>query len=410
MYSGKAPSKKEYGEGIGNWFNTLIKVNNLEVRKKFFDIFLNAVENYYLDEFYIKNFHSLQNITLHSLKDKRQIYILGENGDGKTLLLQSIFLSLNKGFIEQIDDKEILSLKNEAKENTYSLSNILDSKEVINYDFNRIIAFGSLRDYIPTVEQSFFCETLFSNKYTLIHPKKLLLDFYNKRNAKEQISKMNLEILDRMLSVFLEKKVIISLNTDIVNFIINDEQFGYDELSAGFRSMICFLINLTYRFIQIQPEATKFQDFTGIVFIDEIEVHMHPKWEIKFPSKLNEWFPNIQFFITTHSPEIMLGASTLENVALYKFEKEEDGSINLNNLFPEDPDNPEKRINIFKNRRIDQILSSELFDTEAKTYSDNQIKLIDRKLKLLLKKELTPDEEKELFMLMKETGSIYENN
>ena len=44
---------------------------------------------------------------------------------------------------------------------------------------------------------------------------------------------------------------------------------------------------------------------TGIVLIDEIDIHLHPTWQRDIVLALNKTFPNIQFFITSHSPFIV---------------------------------------------------------------------------------------------------------
>ena len=44
---------------------------------------------------------------------------------------------------------------------------------------------------------------------------------------------------------------------------------------------------------------------TGVVLIDELELHMHTSWQRKVLGVLKETFPNIQFIITTHSPQIL---------------------------------------------------------------------------------------------------------
>jgi len=43
----------------------------------------------------------------------------------------------------------------------------------------------------------------------------------------------------------------------------------------------------------------------GIVLIDEIDLHLHPKWQGEVLGKLTEIFPNCQFFISTHSPFVV---------------------------------------------------------------------------------------------------------
>ncbi|MBK8563034.1 MAG: AAA family ATPase [Saprospiraceae bacterium] len=53
----------------------------------------------------------------------------------------------------------------------------------------------------------------------------------------------------------------------------------------------------------------------GIVIIDEIDLHLHPRWQRKIVRKLTEVFPKLQFIITTHSP-LILGSIRSENIRL----------------------------------------------------------------------------------------------
>ena len=43
----------------------------------------------------------------------------------------------------------------------------------------------------------------------------------------------------------------------------------------------------------------------GIVLIDEIEQHLHPEWQRKVIPALSDTFPNLQFIVTTHSPQVL---------------------------------------------------------------------------------------------------------
>ena len=43
----------------------------------------------------------------------------------------------------------------------------------------------------------------------------------------------------------------------------------------------------------------------GIVLIDEVDLHLHPKWQMEIVNKLRTIFPNCQFFLSSHSPHVL---------------------------------------------------------------------------------------------------------
>ena len=87
--------------------------------------------------------------------------------------------------------------------------------------------------------------------------------------------------------------------------------------SDGFRNLIYLIMDLVWRASQLNPWLTIEQlseKQTGCVTIDEIDLHLHPKWQAKTIGILQELLPNVQFFITTHSPTVV---ANFENGALY---------------------------------------------------------------------------------------------
>lgn len=78
-------------------------------------------------------------------------------------------------------------------------------------------------------------------------------------------------------------------------------------LSAGYQSLIWMVLEIAYRMAVLNPnllyEVTN--ETTGIVLIDELDLHLHPKWQWKVIKALKETFPNVQFIATTHSPIIL---------------------------------------------------------------------------------------------------------
>ena len=81
----------------------------------------------------------------------------------------------------------------------------------------------------------------------------------------------------------------------------------YDNLATGLRSLINLVADIYVRLAAAQ-EGRSPRELLGIVFIDELENHLHPKLQRVLPAKLSEVFPRVQFVASTHSPIPFLGA------------------------------------------------------------------------------------------------------
>jgi len=88
----------------------------------------------------------------------------------------------------------------------------------------------------------------------------------------------------------------------------NDERIlPFRMLSDGFRNMFGMVADIAYRAAVLNPQLGRdaAQQTPGIVLIDEIDLHLHPKWQRRVVDDLKKTFPNIQFVATTHSPFII---------------------------------------------------------------------------------------------------------
>ncbi len=368
LYYGKAPG----GEGAGNWFNALLEVKRDADRLKIFNIKTESslptdeIEMDYIKEVNIENFFSIENANIKNNSDNpsREIYLLGENGDGKTLILQSILLSAkmnsieskNIEFINQILDNNmrlnnkkankplLLKLKSDGLKNIYkyvdkfedSLSSKNNSNEEEKFIKN-IYAYGvsrSRNDSDKKDETGFM--TLFDSNCYLNNPVKWLQYLYTKdlENEKNKIPADTIalpvakEILINLLGEGKDLKI--EVRADRVTFKEkNSDSIQFDQLSEGYKSVMTWVCDLLSRLAERQPnikpeknsEGKMLLGYQAIVLVDEIDLHLHPKWANKIVSKLRAWFPNIQFFFTTHSPIVILGAS--DNAVIYKVYKEE---------------------------------------------------------------------------------------
>ncbi|MBW7568009.1 AAA family ATPase [Chromobacterium subtsugae] len=86
---------------------------------------------------------------------------------------------------------------------------------------------------------------------------------------------------------------------------IENREVSFNQLSDGQKSIFLIVADLSRRMIMLNPNRENPLDGKGIVIIDEIEMHLHPRWQQHIILKLRSIFPKIQFIITTHSPQVL---------------------------------------------------------------------------------------------------------
>lgn len=82
---------------------------------------------------------------------------------------------------------------------------------------------------------------------------------------------------------------------------------GVSRLSDGIRNSLGMAADIAFRAVQLNPHlgADAAKKTSGIVLIDELDMHLHPSWQQVFLTSLREAFPQIQFIVTTHSPQVL---------------------------------------------------------------------------------------------------------
>ncbi len=82
----------------------------------------------------------------------------------------------------------------------------------------------------------------------------------------------------------------------------------FDNLSAGQRMLVALVADLAIKAVTqnaFLPPAEILLQTPGLVLIDELDVHLHPKWQRRVAKDLMETFPSIQFVCTSHSPQVI---------------------------------------------------------------------------------------------------------
>lgn len=288
----------------------------------------------YLDRLKLRNFLCLGEIEFKKLGSQKEVYFLGENGDGKTVLLQSILLALKGAYIFEESQHpknnipRLLILGHHRRLGQYNhnpLEAFIEGGKMFTYEqdyyLRDIYAYGVHRGHINSLEEadSEGYMTLFTHDEALINP----ITWLKEVRLKEEFGgKMTFEIAKTLLEDILDNNVIINFNT---NGDLEFRERGYqlldfNHLAEGYRSVLIWVSDLLARLSKNQPEVTETKDFEAIVLVDEVGLHLHPKWEIQIVSKLRKWFPKIQFFFTTHSPVLVMGAS--KDAVFYRLYKE----------------------------------------------------------------------------------------
>ena len=330
----------------------------------------------YVKRLYLKNIRCFDEIEIDFNQSGSSILLLGENGDGKSTILRSLAMGLcdesstaalfrelpgefvrrekgqdevatgKFGFIE-VDLKgqdgltyriktQITSLEKFERVNQ-QLFKFKDSEKPKSLDHDEfpwgqifVSGYGpGVRTQASSDFQHYLAVDavypLFSYSSPLQNPELIIRRLLSSARGRTGALK---ERLARENKVFL---IIRRLMADLLD-LDSPEQFkltstgikvdGYwgtselKELGDGYQAVINWVLDLlSWWFLRENGKNEWSLDLlTGIVIIDEIEQHLHPKWQKRIFSRVREKFPNIQFIVATHSP---LVASANEEVDVH---------------------------------------------------------------------------------------------
>ena len=94
------------------------------------------------------------------------------------------------------------------------------------------------------------------------------------------------------------------------------ETLSFGQLSGGYRIVVALAADLARRMAQGNPHLEDPLASEAIVLIDEVELHLHPSWQQRVLPDLVRTFPNTQFLVSTHSPQVLTSVRPQHIVAL----------------------------------------------------------------------------------------------
>ncbi|MFR8673295.1 MAG: AAA family ATPase [Lachnospiraceae bacterium] len=382
------------------------------------------MKEYFISEINIEKLYHLSNITIELDTTKRQHLLLtGKNGSGKTSLLLRLvrYLKVLKdGHLIRLTGTwpeweenakrkmEHASSENErfkAEQDYRQWSDMIRKYSdgiKIAWNDNNGLESVSKGEFITAYFPAEFGSRIFETEWCgenihcwlsvydtrRVNAGNILLKYMVHMKTQQSFARNegDKEIVERIqqwfdrfesaLQVLLDEKSIhLEYDYKNYNFKIRQEgrePFEFSELSDGYSSVIYIVSDLILRMDKnwLLGEEISQYNAQGIVLIDELETHLHIELQKKILPFLTEFFPNIQFIVTTHSPYIL---NSISNAKAYDLEKH----VELENLAAFSSDE----------------LAEGYF--EADEYSDTLKEELERYAQLCSGKELTEEERAE---------------
>ncbi|NUO01206.1 MAG: AAA family ATPase [Saprospiraceae bacterium] len=317
----------------------------------------------FLKKISLTNFKCFSNIELslekNQTENRKWTLVLGENGTGKSNMLKAIALVTSGSnalgeLLGDVDswikfnekscsiDAELETQKGEERKislrfnrgdnlskiisnNNESLHLIDDAIENASRNYF-VVAYGASRrlsnDEFPHSDKprhnrSLNVRNLFNNASTL-NPLTAWIIGLDYRSGNEGIA-----LVKEALKGVLPGISFHSIDKDQkqVLFETVDGVIPLDQLSDGYQNMAAWIGDLLFRITETFKDYKKPLEARGLLLIDEIDLHLHPKWQRKLYDFIGAKLPNFQVIATTHSPLTAQQADEGELFALKRNDK-----------------------------------------------------------------------------------------
>ena len=302
-----------------------------------------------ITKFSIRNYKCIQDLSVDCRGADGEIrqwtVLLGENNTGKTNVLRALALLRPKktsyrtgldpvfkevympvGALETSDVTVISSVNGERwgfdpEGRAYSEEPF--DLHVYGYGVSRYPARTALseREGHPT-------ETLFNSNARLSDFQEWLLQLdYSQKSGSEKSRKRLQKMHDLVSSDLFPGVTDFSFKKDgdnehvvVVFSAGKDGDVRFEELGFGYQTTLTWLADFCKRMFELYPDAENPLHEEAVVLVDEIDLHLHPKWQRDLVPTLSKIFPNVQFIVTTHSPHVL---QSMADVNLYVLRRDE---------------------------------------------------------------------------------------
>lgn len=331
----------------------------------------------------LTNFRNIQKQKI-VFENKKFVALIGDNGSGKTTILEGI----TKGFVpvlrtinaEAMKESDLTNndIRNEASSTGVTLGITLDEEKYVwtnkrrrssqqpfenmgNVPFENTKGLKELKGkYLQCVDERKLPLVLYYGTDRIIrevpqrgHIKNFKVtdalrncfdnvnyfrDFYDWFKTEEDIELRRLRenphyknpklscvrtALGRMIKGYSNLRIelaparMVMTNSDGIDLQI-------DQLSGGYKAVLSVIADIAKRLSMANPDSLNPLEEEAVILIDELDLHLHPKWQKEIVDDLKRTFPKCQFIVSTHSPFIIqsLNAEELFDIKTMQFAEE----------------------------------------------------------------------------------------
>lgn len=318
----------------------------------------------FVEHFQLTNIRSCENVSLKTSLGAggsgTWLVLLGENGTGKSTTLQALACALaGQTAVDALNIKASDLLRNGCETGTVSVQLSSFSKPII-------MTLNSVNDSItidppePKVMVLGYGATRLLTRNENVAPARSSVHIANLFNPLERLSngrpwlyetdKQEFNRVARALSALLPRP-------DGAQFFRENNQIVVESagvrdtleaLSSGYQAVLALALDILSVLRRGWEDASSAE---GIVLIDEIDAHLHPRWKMRIIQRLREVFPRLQFIATSHEPLTLRGLDR-DEVAVLK--RSLTGSVKI--ITAETDDLPSPR-----HMTVGQLLTSDYF-------------------------------------------------
>lgn len=329
---------------------------------------IESIKRFSIKSFSIENFKSIGKLELsirpvdEKSNDKQReswLLVLGDNGIGKSSILQALTLALCgsqqlKKLELDVDDFLKRGQKNGSViiysyESEVPVTLYFDCKgfrSSIVEPATYVMAYGSTRllpkkSIQPDNDKEPYANVrnLFDYSISLENPatwlNSLTEEEFNERVVPAFYDVLALRGKDRLYR-----------DDGKINISHYNNENELEDTSDGYKTIVALVADIMQT---LSVELAGYHNSSGIVLIDEIGNHLHPRWRAKIVGAVRNAFPNLQFIVTTHEPLCLRGLSKGEVVVMVRDKNNEVRCLDSSLL-------PDHSV-----MRIEQLLTSDLF-------------------------------------------------